>query len=85
MAATDFPSSPITGQVFTNSVSAWQWDGAAWRVLRQIDAAVDLVFNAINLGTSTPLGVFTGAKIRNSTTVSAIGAEPFITYGQGIT
>lgn len=30
MAAIDFPSSPVTNQVFTANNTSWQWDGTTW-------------------------------------------------------
>jgi hypothetical protein len=53
MAAITFPSSPVTDQVFTAAGSAWQWDGGAWRVVRDTNLNAQLGFSNINCGTAT--------------------------------
>lgn len=55
MAAIDFPSSPAVGQVFTSGSSIWEWDGTAWRVVRNVtNPTYGIAYEKINLGTSTP-------------------------------
>jgi hypothetical protein len=33
MAALDFPTSPVTNQIFTSNGKTWKYDGTAWRTL----------------------------------------------------
>lgn len=58
MAALDFPSSPSVGQTYIANGSVWEWDGTAWRVIRDIDTS-PLTYGGIVLGTTTATGVFT--------------------------
>jgi len=48
MAAITFPSSPSTNQVYADGTSAWQWDGTAWRVVRNTSMSSQLQFAKIN-------------------------------------
>ena len=34
MPAIDFPSTPTVGQIYTNGVNTYEWDGTAWRLVR---------------------------------------------------
>lgn len=60
MAAIDFPASPVTNQIFTTGSSVWQWDGTAWRVVRQLQPEPLASYTAINLGNASVTGGFTG-------------------------
>lgn len=77
MAALSFPSSPASGQVFTGNGSAWQWDGSAWRVVRNTNQNVQLGFGSITFGNASASdAVFkTGQLNASATTLS----NPIIT------
>lgn len=58
MAAITFPSSPTTGQTFSSGSSLWNWDGTAWRVVRQISPEPTIGFSKIDGGTASTTGAF---------------------------
>lgn len=60
MAAIDFPSGPVLNQIFTTGSSVWQWDGTAWRVVRQLQPEPLASYTGINLGNASVTGGFTG-------------------------
>lgn len=67
MANIVFPSSPSTGQVFASGSSAWQWDGTAWRVVRNTGTPVELGFNQINFfGSSLQDALFSNGFLNQS-------------------
>lgn len=58
MAALQFPDFPQIGSVYTNGSGYWQWDGAAWRVLRPSTPSPTYDIVSIDLGYSSPSARF---------------------------
>lgn len=67
MAAITFPSSPVTGQVYAENNNAWQWDGSAWRVIRDTNQVVQLEFGSIDFNGAT----LTDALFKNGSLVAS--------------
>lgn len=78
MAAIDFPSNPTTNEIFTSGSSVWQWDGVAWRVVRNLEPEAILSFSNIDLGNVTPTGVFSNASLMQAVVQAA---TPFVLNG----
>lgn len=67
MPAITFPSSPVTNQVFASGNSAWQWDGSAWRVIRNSNFYAQLGFDKINFfGATLTDAQFTGGTLASN-------------------
>ena len=52
MAAIDFPTNPVVGQLFAADDRSWSWSGTTW----------DSVAGAASGGSATDIGVFYGLK-----------------------
>lgn len=77
MAAITFPPSPVTDQVFTAAGSAWQWDGGAWRVVRNTNLNAQLGFSNIDCGTATIDDIsFLGGEIVTQTSGTSAPTVP---------